>query len=84
MADREYQAAQLEKEIDKINATIISKQQTVAMLEADQANLPTKSELERRLEVAIQEHNDLIAEHDALLATKQHAIVSGQQGGAGK
>ncbi|KAK2406045.1 hypothetical protein QL285_041829 [Trifolium repens] len=78
MTDKEFQAARFGKEIDKINATIISKQQTIAMLEVDQTNLPTKSELERRLKVAIQEHNDLIAEHNALLATKQHAIVSGQ------
>ncbi|WJX91775.1 hypothetical protein P8452_73502 [Trifolium repens] len=81
MADKEFQLTQLAYKIAKIDAKIISKQQTNKMLEADTANLPTNIDRERRLEEVVQDYNDLIAQHDALLASKQHTIVSEHQGG---
>jgi Asp-tRNA(Asn)/Glu-tRNA(Gln) amidotransferase B subunit len=82
MADKEFQLTQLANKIAKIDAKIISKQQTNEMLEADLKNPPTNIDREKRLEEAIQDYNDLVAQCDALLASKQHAIVSGHQGGA--
>jgi glyceraldehyde-3-phosphate dehydrogenase/erythrose-4-phosphate dehydrogenase len=83
MADKTVEA--ILKEVDhkmaQLDVKIACMQETINMLQANLADPPNKEEIERRLERAIEEFNDLTAHRHVQVEKKQQAIISAHFGG---